>query len=98
LLFKCGSASGAPTKRRPKPVLAHVLEHMLFKGTARRDVGEIPQDVERAGGHINAWTSHDETVYHITLARRFAERGLDILADAIQTPRSIPGNSTASST
>jgi zinc protease len=63
--------------------LAHVLEHMLFKGTERREVGRISQDVENAGGLINAWTSHDETVFHITLASRFKYDGLDILADAI---------------
>jgi zinc protease len=64
--------------------LAHVFEHMLFKGTKRRNVGEIARDVERAGGHINAWTSHDETVFYITLASRFWLQGLDILGDAIQ--------------
>ncbi len=64
--------------------LAHVLEHMLFKGTKRRAVGEIARDVERAGGQINAWTSFDETVYYVTLASRFQDQGLDILADAVQ--------------
>ncbi len=64
--------------------LAHVHEHMLFKGTARRRVGEIAADVEAAGGDINAWTSFDQTVYHITIASREMERALDILADAVQ--------------
>ncbi|MDD5309320.1 MAG: pitrilysin family protein [Deltaproteobacteria bacterium] len=74
-----GSADETPAEAG----LAHVFEHMLFKGTKRRGVGEIPRDVERAGGRINAWTSHDETVFHITLASRFWEEGLDILGDAI---------------
>ncbi|MFQ5352598.1 MAG: insulinase family protein, partial [Candidatus Binatia bacterium] len=64
--------------------VAHVHEHMLFKGTARRGVGEIAGEVESAGGRINAWTSWDQTVYHIVLASRYAEQGLDILADAVQ--------------
>jgi zinc protease len=64
--------------------LAHVLEHMLFKGTKKRPVGEIARDVERAGGQINAWTSYDETVYHITMASRYQDQGLDILSDAVQ--------------
>jgi zinc protease len=64
--------------------IAHVFEHMLFKGTARRGVGQIAQEVEAAGGEINAWTSFDQTVYHLVLASRFFDTGLDILADALQ--------------
>src|SRR3954468_2897267 len=63
--------------------IAHVFEHMLFKGTARRGVGQIAHDVEAAGGEINAWTSFDQTVYHLVLASRYFDTGLDILADAL---------------
>ncbi|MCA9561897.1 MAG: insulinase family protein [Myxococcales bacterium] len=62
--------------------LAHVHEHMLFKGTERRAVGEIAAEVEGAGGQINAWTSYDQTVYHIVIASRYAATALDVLADA----------------
>ncbi|MFN2427010.1 MAG: M16 family metallopeptidase [Candidatus Binatia bacterium] len=64
--------------------IAHVHEHMLFKGTARRGVGEIAGAVESSGGSVNAWTSWDHTVYHLVLASRFAAEGIDILADATQ--------------
>jgi zinc protease len=64
--------------------LAHLHEHMLFKGTTRRRVGEIAQAIEGAGGEINAWTSFDQTVYHVVLASRFFDVGVDVLADAIQ--------------
>src|SRR5262245_21716272 len=64
--------------------LAHVHEHMLFKGTAKRKVGEIASDVEGAGGDINAWTSFDQTVYNVTIASRELDVALDILADAVQ--------------
>jgi len=63
--------------------LAHVHEHMLFKGTRRRGVGEIASAVEAAGGEINAWTSYDQTVYHLVMAKRFLGAGLEILADAV---------------
>jgi zinc protease len=63
--------------------IAHVFEHMLFKGTERRGVGQIAQEVEGAGGEINAWTSFDQTVYHVVLASRFFDLALDILADAL---------------
>ncbi len=64
--------------------IAHVFEHMLFKGTARRGVGEIAREVESSGGDINAWTSFDNTVYHLVLASRHFTTGLDILADAVK--------------
>lgn len=64
--------------------LAHVHEHMLFKGTENRGVGEIARDVESAGGHINAFTSFDQTCYYVVISSRYFDNGLDILADAIQ--------------
>jgi len=76
---KVGSADEGPGERG----LAHVHEHMLFKGTQRRGVGEIGAAVEAAGGEINAWTSYDETVFDLVLASRFLDQGLDILADAL---------------
>ncbi|HET6283581.1 MAG TPA: pitrilysin family protein [Polyangia bacterium] len=70
--------------------VAHVFEHMLFKGTAKRGVGQIAREVEAAGGDINAWTSFDETVYHLVLAAPFFDTGLDILADALTNPTFDP--------
>ncbi|MBC7792459.1 MAG: insulinase family protein [Clostridia bacterium] len=64
--------------------IAHVHEHMLFKGTEKRGLGEIARSVEAAGGEINAWTSYDQTVYHVVLAAEEAATGLDILSDAIR--------------
>ncbi|GMV43376.1 MAG: hypothetical protein AMXMBFR64_50920 [Myxococcales bacterium] len=64
--------------------LAHVHEHMLFKGTETRGVGQIAREVEGAGGEINAWTSFDQTVYHVVMSSRELDRGLDIMADALQ--------------
>lgn len=57
---------------------------MLFKGTARRAPGEIARTVEAHGGRINAWTSYDQTVFHVVIASRFGRLGLDILADAVR--------------
>lgn len=64
--------------------LAHVHEHMLFKGTERRGVGEIAREVESSGGHINAFTSFDQTCYYVVMSSRFFASGLDILSDAIR--------------
>jgi zinc protease len=75
---------GSADERDVEAGLAHVHEHMLFKGTERRGVGEIAAAIEAAGGMINAWTSFDQTVYHVVVASRYAEEGLDVLADAVQ--------------
>lgn len=64
--------------------LAHVHEHMLFKGTGKRRVGEIAGMVEAGGGDINAFTSFDETVYYIVSARRFLPLALDVLSDVME--------------
>jgi zinc protease len=74
---------GSADETEAEAGLAHFHEHMLFKGTARRKVGEIAQDVEGAGGQINAWTSFDETVYHLTLPADRYKEGLDILSDVL---------------
>ncbi|MCK9522482.1 MAG: insulinase family protein [Proteobacteria bacterium] len=77
---------GAADERPKEAGIAHVLEHMIFKGTARRPVGQLTRDIESAGGHINAWTSHDETVFHITVASADAEAAIDALFDAVANP------------
>ena len=76
---------GSADERDEQWGMAHVHEHMLFKGTERRGVGEIASTVEGAGGNINAFTSYDMTVYHITMASRDAGVGFDVLADAMQS-------------
>ena len=76
---RVGSADELPDEAG----LAHLHEHMLFKGTARRGPGEIARSIEASGGEINAWTSFDQTVYHVVLASQFFAEGMDVLADAV---------------
>ena len=64
--------------------MCHFIEHMLFKGTPKRKVREGANTIESLGRTINAYTSYDQTVYHITIASRYADTGLDVLSDAIQ--------------
>lgn len=77
---KVGSADERPGEEG----LAHFHEHMLFKGTARRGVGEIAGEVEGAGGRINAFTTFDATVYYATVPSDSLETGLDVLVDAVR--------------
>jgi zinc protease len=74
---------GADEDKEREAGLAHLHEHMLFKGTTKRAVGEVARCVEAAGGEINAWTSFDETVYHLVLGQGACDLGLDLLADVL---------------
>lgn len=87
LWVKVGSAD----ETEEEAGLAHLHEHMLFKGTERRGPGEIARSVEQCGGDVNAWTSFDQTVYHLVLASDFFDEGLDILADAVTASVFDPG-------
>ncbi len=75
---------GSADERADQAGLAHLHEHMLFKGTAGRGPGEIAREIEAHGGEINAWTSFDQTVYHVVIASQYARLGLDVLADALR--------------
>ena len=64
--------------------LSHVLEHMLFKGTTTRPGSRIDQEVQEAGGYMNAYTSFDRTVYHIDVPNTGGRVAIDILCDIMQ--------------
>lgn len=64
--------------------LSHLLEHMLFKGTTTRPGSRIDQEVQEAGGYMNAYTSFDRTVYHIDVPNTGARVAIDILCDIMQ--------------
>lgn len=71
--------------------LSHFVEHMIFKGTPSRGVGQITRDIDDAGGTINAYTTHDHTVFHCTMPSAKWTTGLDVLADAVMNA-SFPTN------
>ena len=62
--------------------ISHVLEHMFFKGTPTRGVGEISNETKMAGGYLNAGTIYDHTSYYTVLPSSGFARGLEIQADA----------------
>jgi processing peptidase subunit beta len=69
--------------------IAHMLEHMAFKGTKRRDAQAIATEVENVGGFMNAHTSREETAYYLRLLPEHLDLGVDILAD-ILTESTLP--------
>ncbi|MBX9704242.1 MAG: insulinase family protein, partial [Silvanigrellaceae bacterium] len=65
--------------------IAHVLEHMLFKGTKKYPlVGQVASTVELHGGDINAYTTFDHTNYHLTAPSHFTKQGCELLLDVVQ--------------
>lgn len=66
--------------------LSHYLEHMVFKGTARRSGMDIAREVQEIGGHINAYTGFDRTVYHIDGPAHGFRPSCEILADMVFCP------------
>ena len=74
--------------------LSHELEHMLFKGTTTRPGSRIDQEVQEAGGYMNAYTSFDRTVYHIDVPNTGARTAIDILSDIMQNA-SLPPDELA---
>ncbi|MEE2662293.1 MAG: pitrilysin family protein [Pseudomonadota bacterium] len=63
--------------------VSHFLEHMAFKGTARRTALDIAVEIENVGGQLNAYTSRDTTVYYATVLKENVDLAVDIIADIL---------------
>src|SRR3954469_4291874 len=75
--------AGARSETQSQHGLAHLLEHMAFKGTRRRDARAIAEEIETVGGELNAATSVEHTAYYARVLREDVGLGLDILADIL---------------
>jgi predicted Zn-dependent peptidase len=75
---------GARHEREVEGGISHLLEHMAFKGTARRSAMEIAEEIEQVGGEINAATSLETTAYYARVLKGDEGLALDILADILQ--------------
>ena len=64
--------------------ISHFLEHMAFKGTKRRSAKQIAEEFDDIGGHFNAHTGRETTVYYAKTLKEDAKVAVDILADIIQ--------------
>src|SRR5262245_55671125 len=63
--------------------ISHVIEHMFFKGTSKRSVGEIARQTQALGGYLNAFTYYDRTVYHTEMPAENLKQAWEIQADAL---------------
>ncbi len=63
--------------------LSHLLEHMAFKGTAKMNAKQIAETFDMMGGHVNAYTSHEHTVYHAKVLKEYANEACALLCDIV---------------
>jgi predicted Zn-dependent peptidase len=77
---------GVGTRDEPVEVngVAHLLEHMAFKGTERRSARDIAEEIEAVGGHLNAYTSRESTAYFAKVLKQDVPLAVDIVADILQ--------------
>ncbi len=78
---------GARSEPAPLAGLAHMVEHMVFKGTEGRDARAIAEAVEDVGGSLNAWTGREQTVFHARLLAADLALGVDLVADFVRAAR-----------
>ena len=64
--------------------VSHLLEHMAFKGTRRRSALDIAAQIEDVGGHLNAYTSRENTAYFAKVLKEDTALAVDIIADILQ--------------
>ncbi len=81
------------TRHEPAAIngVAHLLEHMAFKGTKRRSALDIAAEIEAVGGHVNAYTSREHTAYYAKVLKADVALAVDILADILQHSIFDPG-------
>ena len=66
--------------------ISHLLEHMAFKGTTTRSARRIAEEIEAAGGYLNAYTSREQTCFYARVMKDDVPLGVDILSDILINP------------
>ena len=70
--------------------VSHMLEHMAFKGTARRSARAIAEEIEAVGGVLNAYTSREQTAFHARVLKEDVPLALDMIGDILTNPTFEP--------
>jgi len=76
-------SAGTRDERQEVNGVAHLLEHMAFKGTRRRSARGIAEEIEAVGGHLNAYTSRDATAYYAKVLKDDLPLAVDLIADIL---------------
>lgn len=79
--------AGSRSETEANNGVAHFLEHMAFKGTAKRSQTDLELEVENMGAHLNAYTSREQTVFYAKCLSKDVPKAVEILADIIQNSK-----------
>ncbi|MCR9069136.1 MAG: insulinase family protein [Rhodobacteraceae bacterium] len=82
--------AGGRHERADQNGIAHFLEHMAFKGTARRSALQIAEEIEDVGGFINAYTSREVTAYYARVLKKDVPLAIDLISDIVLNPAFDP--------
>ena len=78
--------TGAACETKALSGISHFLEHMVFKGTQTRSLEDISDQIENAGGQINAYTAREFTAFYARMLKDDAELALDVISDMLLHP------------
>lgn len=79
--------TGSRDEATPERGISHFIEHMVFKGTARRNALDIVREIEGRGGYINAETDKEYTAFYVRVLPEDLSVALDVLSDMLIAPR-----------
>lgn len=86
--------SGARDEPAERLGITHFIEHMMFKGTERRDARAIAQSLESLGGHLDAFTAREQVCYYARALSEHLPEVVDVLSDIVCRSRMAPGDVT----
>ena len=78
--------TGSAYEQKENNGVSHFVEHMVFKGTEKRDALQISEEIENVGGQSNAYTSREFTAFYAKMLKNDTELALDVLADFLMAP------------
>lgn len=78
--------TGSADEKKGEEGISHFIEHLVFKGSKKFQVGEIAAAVEGAGGELNAYTSFDQTVFYVTISKEFQHVGMEVISEMMGFP------------
>jgi predicted Zn-dependent peptidase len=78
--------TGTRNETKAQAGVSHMLEHMAFKGTARRSARAISEEIEAVGGVLNAYTSREQTAFHARVLKPDIGLAMDLLGDILINP------------
>lgn len=81
---------GSRDEKSEKSGISHFLEHMVFKGTRRRNMRQIAQSIESIGGYLNAFTTKEHTCFYARVLDEHIEKAVDVISDLVKEPTFNP--------